>query len=105
MAAPGVTRDGRPELARPNPDPTGLDLLPQQGRMRLVDTILEWADQRICVAGTVTERWPTAEDGTIHAVMLIELVAQGAALLGTRVMADNEGKLALLVGVPEAVLD
>ncbi|MBN2192068.1 MAG: hypothetical protein JW751_04570 [Polyangiaceae bacterium] len=73
--------------------------------MRLLDAILERGERFIRVGGTVSERWPTAEGGTVHAVMLVEFVAQGTALLGTQLMRDNEGKLALLVGLPEAVLN
>lgn len=53
----------------------------------------------------VTERWPTAEEGTVHAAVLVELVAQGAALLGTRLAGAQRERLALLVGLPEVTLE
>lgn len=112
MVAVGQASDGSTEGATARilpgsapPERDELDLLPQQGRMRLVDAILDRGEARIRVAATVSERWPTAEGGSVHAALLIELVAQGAALLGTQLGGDSGGKLALLVGLPEVTLE
>lgn len=108
MTAAGQASDGASAQVAPGVVPAGgdeLDRLPQQGRMRLVDAVLDRGEAFIRVGATVTERWPTAEEGSVHAAMLIELVAQGAALLGTRLGGNAEGKLALLVGLPEVTLE
>jgi len=112
MVAVDPASEGPSEGAAPRvaPDPAAadvdeLDRLPQQGRIRLVDAVLERGEASIRVGATVTERWPTAEGGTVHAVVLVELVAQGAALLGMRLTGAQRDRLALLVGLPEVTLE
>ncbi len=81
-----------------------LEALPHQGRLRLVDAAEVLSEHSLRVSATVTDRWPTSANGEIDAVVLVELVAQGAALLGLRLGHHAPDSLALLVGLPEVEL-
>ena len=79
-------------------------LIPHRLPMRLVETITRVDDSNIETAAVVRDTWPTVRDGRAQTLMLIELIAQTAAVLqGWR--ERNEGKAGtggLLVGIPEA---
>jgi predicted hotdog family 3-hydroxylacyl-ACP dehydratase len=81
-------------------------LIPHRAPMRLVQTISRIDDESIEIASVVQDSWPTARDGRVRTVVLIELVAQSAAALqGWRERHERErGVGGLLVGVHEAKL-
>lgn len=56
------------------------DYLIQEGRMRLIDAIVD-VDQQGAVARSVaTGKWPLFENGRINPIVIIELVAQTAGI-------------------------
>lgn len=56
------------------------DYLIQEGRMRLIDVIVD-VDQKGAVARSVTTgKWPLFENGRINPIVIIELVAQTAGV-------------------------
>jgi predicted hotdog family 3-hydroxylacyl-ACP dehydratase len=81
-------------------------LIPHRAPMRLVQTITRIDDESIETASVVQDSWPTARDGRVRSLVLIELVAQtAAALQGWRERREREGSEGgLLVGVHEAKL-
>jgi predicted hotdog family 3-hydroxylacyl-ACP dehydratase len=81
-------------------------LIPHREPMRLVQTIRKIDDESIETASVVQDSWPTARDGHVRTLVLIELVAQSAAALqGWRERHERErGAGGLLVGVHEAKL-
>jgi predicted hotdog family 3-hydroxylacyl-ACP dehydratase len=81
-------------------------LIPHRAPMRLVQAITRIDDESIETASVVQDSWPTARDGCVRTLVLIELVAQtAAALQGWRERHDREsGAGGLLVGVHEAKL-
>jgi predicted hotdog family 3-hydroxylacyl-ACP dehydratase len=85
--------------------PEGIEqLIPHRLPMRLVESIARVEDESIETVSTVRDTWPTARDGHVRALMLVELIAQTAAVLqGWN--ERREGKTAiggLLVGIPNA---
>ena len=85
-------------------DALEVDALPQRGRMRVVESGTYIDEHHIQVEATVSPRWPTVEQGSAKAVVLVELIAQGAALLGMQLGHHAPDSLTLLVGLPEVVL-
>ena len=79
-------------------------LIPHRLPMRLVETVVEIDNESIKTTAVVQDTWPTARNGHAQTLMLIELIAQTAAVLqGWR--ERHEGKAGmggLLVGIPEA---
>jgi predicted hotdog family 3-hydroxylacyl-ACP dehydratase len=89
------------------PDAASIDieqLIPHRLPMRLVESVTSVDNDSIRTTATVRDTWPTARDGKAQTLILIELIAQTAAVLqGWR--ERNEGKAGiggLLVGIPEA---
>ncbi|MCG6537038.1 MAG: hypothetical protein L7F78_20610 [Syntrophales bacterium LBB04] len=56
------------------------NILPHRGRMLLIDEILELDDDGAVTRAVVTERWPFFDGRNVHAIVLIELVAQTAGI-------------------------
>jgi predicted hotdog family 3-hydroxylacyl-ACP dehydratase len=79
-------------------------LIPHRRPMRLVEEVITVEAEAIVTGAVVRETWPTAERGCARTLVLVELVAQSAAVLqGWRERRD--GKTAsggLLVGIPQA---
>jgi predicted hotdog family 3-hydroxylacyl-ACP dehydratase len=65
-------------------EPSALDvnaLLPHRGRMKLIDTIVSADTESAVTRTTVDSRWPLITKKRISPLMLIELVAQTAAVI------------------------
>jgi predicted hotdog family 3-hydroxylacyl-ACP dehydratase len=79
-------------------------LIPHRLPMRIVEAVVAIDNESIKTTAVVNDRWPTAHDGHARTLILIELIAQTAAVLqGWR--ERHEGKAGmggLLVGIPEA---
>lgn len=57
-------------------------LIPHRRPLRLIDEVLSAADNCAETAAVVTADWPTVSSGAAHVLVLIELVAQTAAVIG-----------------------
>jgi len=81
-------------------------LIPHRTPMRLAQTIVNIEDDTIETASVVLDSWPSARDGYVRTLVLIELIAQtAAALQGWRERHERpNGAGGLLVGVHEAKL-
>jgi len=79
-------------------------MIPHRGRMRLIETVVAVDDQRARTAATTSEDWPLYGDGSIDALVTIELVAQTAALLEgwKRIQGGRGGATGWLVGIKSA---
>jgi len=79
-------------------------LIPHRLPMRLVETVKKVDDDSIETTAVVRDTWPTARNGRVQTLILIELLAQtAAALQGWRERhEDKAGIGGLLVGIPEA---
>ncbi|MDA8126552.1 MAG: hypothetical protein M0009_15370 [Deltaproteobacteria bacterium] len=79
-------------------------MIPHRGRMRLIETVLAVDAQKASTAATTAEDWPLYRDGSVDALVMIELVAQTAALLEgwKRRQAGRGGATGWLVGIKSA---
>jgi predicted hotdog family 3-hydroxylacyl-ACP dehydratase len=79
-------------------------LLPHRPPMRIVEDVIAIDDASIESVCTVRDSWPTAQDGQVRTLMLLELIAQTAAVLqGWKERhEDSVGQGGLLVGIPAA---
>jgi predicted hotdog family 3-hydroxylacyl-ACP dehydratase len=77
-------------------------LIPHRLPMRLVESFENPAESGIVAFAEVRESWPTVSHGNAHTLVLIELIAQTAAVLqGFRERAENQPATGgLLVGIP-----
>lgn len=77
-------------------------LIPHRLPMRLVEDFEDPVDVGLVAFAEVRESWPTVHDGSARTLVLIELVAQAAAVLqGFRERAQNQpASGGLLVGIP-----
>ena len=64
-----------------SPSPGIEKLIPHRAPMRLVQDIVRIDDDSIETASIVQDSWPTARDGRVRTLILIELIAQTAAAL------------------------
>jgi predicted hotdog family 3-hydroxylacyl-ACP dehydratase len=55
-------------------------LIPHRGRMKLIDDVLDINDEAAITTARVSERWPLYHDSFVDPVVLIEVVAQTAAV-------------------------
>jgi predicted hotdog family 3-hydroxylacyl-ACP dehydratase len=90
-----------------NDDAANIDiekLIPHRLPMRLVESVASVDDDSIQTTAVVRDTWPTAGNGRAQTLILIELVAQTAAVLqGWRERNENKAGIGgLLVGIPEA---
>jgi predicted hotdog family 3-hydroxylacyl-ACP dehydratase len=78
-------------------------LLPHRRPMRLVETMDRVDDASIDTSAVVRDTWPTAEGDSVRTLVLIELIAQSAAVLqGWRERHEKEtGIGGLLVGIQQ----
>ena len=83
------------------------DYLIQEGRMRLIDAIVD-VDQQGAIARSVTTgKWPLFENGRINPIVIVELVAQTAGVcirwqeMQKQEVSENKGG-GFIVGVKEA---
>jgi predicted hotdog family 3-hydroxylacyl-ACP dehydratase len=78
-------------------------LLPHRRPMRLVEAMERVDDASILTTAVVRDTWPTAANGCVRTLVLIELVAQSAAVLqGWRERHEKEtGIGGLLVGIQQ----
>jgi len=91
----------------PSPSLPEIDsLVPHRGRMRLLDAIVEAAPGRAVTRATVTDGWPLYAAGRVRPLVLVELVAQSAAVsFGMDRLASGGpagDKSGFLVGIREA---
>ena len=66
-------------------------LVPHRGRMLLISEIITLDDQQAISAAVVTENWPLTTLAGANPLVLIELVAQTAALNNGWVLIQREG--------------
>lgn len=80
-------------------------LIPHRLPMRLVEEIVRVDESSAETAAVVRDTWPTVADGQARTLVLIELVAQSAAVLqGWKERHDKEvGEGGLLVGIHSAI--
>jgi predicted hotdog family 3-hydroxylacyl-ACP dehydratase len=55
-------------------------LIPHRNRMKLIDEIVEYGDDRCVTASVVTGEWPLVRDGGVNPIIIIELAAQTAGV-------------------------
>jgi len=79
-------------------------LIPHRLPMRLVEEIAHVEEYAVETRQTVRDTWPTAEDGRVRTLVLVELIAQTAAVLqGWKERHENESGIGgLLVGIHHA---
>jgi predicted hotdog family 3-hydroxylacyl-ACP dehydratase len=79
-------------------------LIPHRDRMRLIGEVLAVDDDRAVTSSVVTEDWPLYRDGSVDALVTIELVAQTAALIEgwKRQQSKRGGAKGWLVGIKGA---
>lgn len=56
------------------------DLVPHRGRMLLLSEVVSYDDQQARASAVVSEHWPMVTEMGVNALVLIELVAQTAAI-------------------------
>ena len=80
------------------------ELIPHRDRMRLIGEALSIDDDRAATSSIVTEDWPLYRDGSVDALVTIELVAQTAALIEgwKRQQTKRGGTKGWLVGIKGA---
>jgi len=88
------------------PDAAVEQLIPQRGRMKLIEEILSVEGGSATTAATVTDLWPLTEGGCVSPLVAVELVAQtSAAAIGWKTL-QEEGETpntrGLLVGIKTA---
>jgi len=76
-------------------------LIPQKPPMRIVEGVRAIDDSAIESVATVCDTWPTVQDGRAKTLMLVELIAQTAAVLqGWKERHEKPmGEGGLLVGI------
>jgi len=81
-------------------------LVPHRRPLRLIDEIISISGNSATTAATVSPVWPTFANGAAHALVLIELVAQTAAVIGGYKAitdpSDGRVKKGMLVGIKQA---
>jgi len=55
-------------------------LIPHRDRMKLIDDVLDINEEEAVTTARVTDCWPLCRDGCVDPVVLIEIVAQSAAV-------------------------
>lgn len=82
-------------------------LVPHRRPLRLIDEIVAVSQESAETAAVVSEDWPTVTAGAAHVLVLIELVAQTAAVIGgyQALMNPNGARphKGMLVGIKQAV--
>ncbi len=80
------------------------DLIPHRDRMKLVEEVIDLNDEASVSASVVNDNWPLYNEGSLNPIILIELVAQTAALAVGNKKIEETGKSisGWLVGVKTA---
>ncbi|MBN1547216.1 MAG: hypothetical protein JW902_11200 [Syntrophaceae bacterium] len=80
------------------------DLIPHRDRMKLIDDIVDITSERAITRTMVSERWPLVQNGAVDPLVLIELVAQTAAVQVSWQIGGPESGAAggLLAGIKNA---
>ncbi len=68
------------------------DLLPQRGRMLLIDEIIQVDEEKAVTGATVTDQWPFFDANSVNPLVLIELVAQTAGVTNGWFRIKQRGK-------------
>jgi predicted hotdog family 3-hydroxylacyl-ACP dehydratase len=79
--------------------PSVEELIPHRGAMRLVEAVLSRDARQTTARAQVRPAWPLGDGRSVNAVVLVELIAQTAAIAGGQAGEDNRG---FLVGLREA---
>jgi len=80
------------------------DLIPHRDRMKLIEEILDITDDSAVTSATVSEQWPLVQDGGADPIVIIEIVAQTAAVHVSckKGPCGSEGGGGRLVGIKNA---
>ena len=79
------------------------DLIPHRDRMKLIDNILEITDNQAITQTVVSEHWPLVQNGVVDPLVLIELVAQTAAVqISGKSGKAKEGGGGMIAGIKNA---
>jgi len=82
-------------------------LVPHRRPLRLIDEILAVDGDTATTAAVVTPDWPTFSSGAAHPLVMIELVAQTAAVIGGYKALTSPSPIhvrtGMLVGIKQAV--
>jgi predicted hotdog family 3-hydroxylacyl-ACP dehydratase len=82
-------------------------LVPHRRPLRLIDEIVTVSQESAETAAVVSKDWPTVTAGAAHVLVLIELVAQTAAVIGGyQALMNPDGARphkGMLVGIKQAV--
>jgi predicted hotdog family 3-hydroxylacyl-ACP dehydratase len=81
-------------------------MIPHRLPMRLVEGIVTVDAHSIVTSSVVRDTWPTARDGCVRTLLLVELIAQSAGVLQGWHERPEQASVAggLLVGVERAVI-
>lgn len=80
-------------------------LLPHRSTMKLLQDILAVEENHALAGATVSPQWPLAHSSGVNSLVLVELVAQTAAVaIGSRCLAKNKqsNRVGWIVGVSRA---
>ncbi len=79
-------------------------LIPHRDGMRLITGVLDLDEERAVTSATTKETWPLFSEGSVDALVTVELVAQTAALLEgwKRLQSKRSGVTGWLVGIKKA---
>jgi predicted hotdog family 3-hydroxylacyl-ACP dehydratase len=80
------------------------DLIPHRDRMKLLDEVVAVNEDTAVTSARVSDRWPLCREGYVDPVVLIEIVAQTAAVLvrckiGIKTVSSGRG---WIVGIKNA---
>lgn len=83
-------------------------LLPHRGRMLLIDSIIAVDDQQAITRSVAADTWPLFHGGTVHPIVLIELIAQTAGIhngwVRDKIDGSDADKKGWVVGIRQARL-
>ncbi len=79
-------------------------LIPHRDRMKLIDDVLRLDDEQAVTTARVTSRWPLCRDAFVDPIVLIEVVAQSAAvhISGRRKIDKTIDRRGWMVGIKNA---
>jgi len=79
-------------------------LIPHRDRMKLVDCVLDLNDEKSVTSALASDLWPLHRDGFIDPLILIEVVAQTAAvhISGRRKNGNTVDRRGWMVGIKNA---
>jgi predicted hotdog family 3-hydroxylacyl-ACP dehydratase len=79
-------------------------LIPHRDRMKLIDSVLDLNDEESVTSALVSDRWPLHRDAFVDPIVLIEVVAQTAAvhICGRRKSDKTVDRRGWMVGIKNA---